>query len=78
MLINNGWPQSDAPSHDLSDILKYLEHTKREIRLALDKANTSGGGKKKGKGGGKNAAQAAPDAPKDSCVIAIGRTYPEF
>lgn len=40
MLLNNGWPQSDAPSQDLSDMLKYLEHTKREIRLALDKANT--------------------------------------
>ena len=51
MLLNNGWPQSDAPSQDLSDMLKYLEHTKREIRLALDKANTQGGGKKKGKGG---------------------------
>lgn len=58
-------------------MLKYLEHTKREIRLSLDKANTSGGGKKKGKGG-KGAAQAAPEAPKDSCTIAIGRTYPEF
>jgi len=34
------------------------------------------GGKKKGKGG-KNAA-AAPEAPKENCMIAIASVYPEM
>ncbi len=71
-LILNGWPKAGAIDADLNAQLKYLEGTKREIRLALDKSKA--GGKKKGKKG----AAAAPEAPKESCVIAIGSTFPEF
>ena len=54
--------------------MKYMTTLKSEIRLSLDKAMS--GGKKKGKGG--KGAAAAPEAPKENCIIAIGSTFPEF
>lgn len=57
----------------LASQLKYLDGTKREIRLSLDKAKS--GGKRKPKGG-----KGAPvaETPMESCIIAIGTTFPEF
>lgn len=69
--MNNGWPKAGPTDRALAAQLKYLDGTKREIRLALDKAKS--GGKRKGK----NAAPAA-DTPMESCIIAIGTTFPEF
>ena len=74
-LCNNGWPEAGAYSAALATQLKYLEGTKREIRLSFDKSKQSGG-KKKGKG--KAAADAAPEAAKENVVIAVGSTFPEF
>ena len=73
-LLHNGWPESAAYDSHQATVLKYLETIKREIRLALDKSKQGGGKKKKGKG----AAQAEPEAPKESCIIAIGSEFPEF
>ena len=72
--MTNGWPEAGETDRALASQLKYLEGTKREIRLALEKAKS--GGKKKGKGG-KNA-PAAEEAPMESCAIAIATSYPEF
>lgn len=74
ILMDNGWPQAGPIDRALASQLKYLEGTKREIRLSLDKAKS--GGKRKVKGG-KNAAPVA-DTPMESCLIAIGTTFPEF
>ena len=72
--MTNGWPEAGPTDRALASQLKYLEGTKREIRLALDKAKS--GGKRKGKGG-KNA-PAAEDVPMESCTIAVATSYPEF
>ena len=74
ILMDNGWPQAGPIDRALASQLKYLEGTKREIRLSLDKAKS--GGKRKVKGG-KNAAPVA-DTPMESCLIAVGTTFPEF
>ena len=74
MLLNNGWPAGGDVSTSLTQQLKFLTSMKSELRLSLDKA--AAGGKKKGKG--KGGAQAAPEAPKENCIIAIGTQYPEF
>lgn len=74
LLMNNGWPEAGPSDRALAAQLKYLEGTKREIRLSLDKAKS--GGKRKGKGG-KNA-PAAEEVPMESCIVAIGKTFPEF
>jgi len=71
--MNNGWPQSGSTDRALASQLKYLETTKREVRLSLDKAKA--GGKRKPKGG-KNAAPVA-ETPMESCIVAIGTTFPE-
>lgn len=76
-LCNNGWPEAGAYSSALAAQLKYLEATKREIRLSLEKSKQTGG-KKKGKGKQAAQADAAPEAPKENCLIAIGTTFPEF
>ena len=75
-LNNNGWPEAGAYSSSLATQLKYLEGTKREIRLSFDKSKQAGGGKKKGKG--KGAAEAAPEAAKENVLLAVGSTFPEF
>lgn len=72
--MNNGWPQFGASDSSLSTKLKYLDGLKREIRLSLDKSMA--GGKKKGKGG--KGQPAAPEAPKENCIIAIGTQFPEM
>ena len=72
--MTNGWPEAGPTDRALASKLKYLEGTKREIRLALDKAKS--GGKRKGKGG-KNA-PAAEEVPMESCIIAYAMSYPEF
>ena len=72
--MNNGWPEAAASDAILSTQMKYLEGLKREIRLSLDKAMS--GGKKKGKKGKGAAEEPAP--AKESCLIAIGSTFPEF
>jgi len=73
-LLLNGWPEGGAFDQLLADKLKYLETTKRDIRLSIEKSK-QGGGKKKGK---KGAAPAEPEAPKESCIIAIGSEFPEW
>ena len=73
-LVENGWPASGETSVAISQQLKYMNDLKSEIRQSLDKAMS--GGKKKGKGG-KNAA-AAPETPKENCLVAIASTYPEM
>ena len=73
--MTNGWPEAGPTDRALASQMKYLEGTKREIRLSLDKAKS--GGKRKGKGG-KNSAPAAAEVPLESCVIVVGKTYPEF
>ena len=74
VLMKNGWPEAGVTDKALAAQLKYLEGTKREICLALDKAKS--GGKKKGKGG--KGAPAAAEVPMESCIVAIGKTFPEF
>lgn len=72
-LINNGWPEAGVYDTTTAAKLKYLEHVKHEIRVALEKAKSGG---KKGKGG-KNAAP-VEEAPKESCIMAIGSQYPQY
>jgi len=71
ILMNNGWPNAGPTDRALTAQLKYLEGTKRELCLAFDKAKS--GGKKKGKG-----AAGASDVVLDSCIVAIGKTFPEY
>jgi len=75
-LCDNGWPEFGAYNATLAAQLKYLEGTKREIRLSLEKSKQGAGGKKKGKKAA--AAEAAPEAPKENCTIVIGSSYPEY
>ena len=72
ILMNNGWPQGGPTDRALTAQLKFLENTKREICLAVDKAKS--GGKRKGK----NAGGAAAEVTLDSCVVAVGKTFPEY
>jgi len=71
-LLCNGWPENGSVDANLTSQMKYLEGIKREIRLALDKSKA--GGKKKGKKG----APAAPETPKESCMIVVGTDFPEY
>jgi len=66
--MDNGWPEAGHVNSIMSAQMKFMIAMKSEIRLSLDKAMS--GGKKKGKG------PAVPVAPKESCIVVIGNSFP--
>lgn len=66
------WPTVSAPNDKIAtDRLKYLKHTKGDIREGLEKAKK--GGKKPKKG-----AEAAPAKVIEKCYLFVAKEWPEF